>query len=291
MAEICLFVGNGINRLSEDSISWVEVLEELAWYSDMPELMDDSDHKPFTLIFEQMALGSTKRTEKQIRAKVAKLVGDIEPNVFHHRIMESEIKHTLTTNYDYSLEEVVGGHGKISNLKPETKYSLFRSRKADEKRIWHIHGEADKDGSINLGFDQYCGQLQRVRSYATNDRNYYKFKSPFRSGSEFDSQGKGNPYSWIDLFLRDDVHFIGYSLDDTELDVWWLITYKERLRKAKKFQVGKTVFHEMVNGALSDEKRAKHSLLQSLGVEVRTHRYRGKDRSTAYHKALDECLT
>ena len=289
MAE-ALFIGNGINRLSADSVSWKDVLDELAWYAEMPELMDDADHKPFTLIYEQMSLGSTKRTEKQLKSKVSKRVINFEPNEFHHRIMVSDIQHVMTTNYDYSLQRVGDDHGISANLRREPKYSVFRSRQAEDKRIWHIHGEAEREGSINLGFDQYSGQLQRVRSYAIDDRKYYNFKSPFRSDPAFDAKNKDQPYSWIDVFLRDDVHIIGYSLDYTEFDVWWLITYKEKLRKASKFQVGQTFFHEIISGALSDDKRAKHSLLESLGVQVKLHRYRGSDRSAAYHKALDECL-
>ena len=291
MAEVSLFLGNGLNRLSDDSASWEYVLQQLSEYSGMPDLMCDAKHKPFTLIYEQMALSSSGRTDDQLKEKVASLVVDYAPNVHHEKIMSSNIRHVMTTNYDYSLQMVLGERGRSANLKRETKYSVFRSRTAGTKRIWHVHGEAERKGSINLGFEQYSGQLQKLRNYATSNRNSSGTKSPFKLGqTDFDDPGKDKPFSWIDVFLRDDVHIVGYSLDYTEFDVWWLLTYKQKLRKSGVHSVGGTTYHDMKRGGLSDVKKAKHSILKSLGVDVKVHTYRGDSRGLAYKKALGDCL-
>lgn len=38
---------------------------------------------------------------------------------------------------------------------------------SSKKRIWHIHGELKRPGSVCLGYDQYMGAVQRIRSYLT----------------------------------------------------------------------------------------------------------------------------
>jgi len=69
-----LFVGNGLNRLSNGSASWEDFLKGLAESAGVPEIMDNSRHKPFTLLYEQMSLSSTKKSDKQLKEAVADLV-------------------------------------------------------------------------------------------------------------------------------------------------------------------------------------------------------------------------
>ena len=56
--------------------------------------------------------------------------------------------------------------------------------------------------------------------------------------SDFDTVD-GMVYSWLDVFLRDDIHIVGLGLDCTEIDLWWAVTYKAR-KKAQGFHVGRT---------------------------------------------------
>ena len=266
-------------------------MAQLSDYSGMPELMKDAKHKPFTLIYEQMVFNPSDINDSQLKKKVADLVIDCKPNEHHKRIMDSDIKHVMTTNYDYSLERAKGDRGRRSKLKTETRYSVFRFRVSGDKRIWHVHGEAEKENSINLGFDQYSGQLQTLRRYATSNGKSSGTKSPFNLGQmDFDEKNNGMPYSWIDVFLRDNIHIIGYSLDYTELDIWWSLIYKQKLRKAGRHNVGTTTYHDIKDGALSDQQKAKKSILKSLGVEVKVHSYRGDNRGPAYKKALAVAL-
>ena len=264
-------------------------MAQLSDYSGMPELMKDAKHKPFTLIYEQMVFNPSDINDSQLKKKVADLVIDYKPNEHHERIMDSDIKHIMTTNYDYSLE--LAKEGMSSNLNKEKRYSVFRSRVSGDKRIWHVHGEAEKENSISLGFDQYSGQLQKLRSYATSDKGSPEPKSPFRSGEmDFDEEGKDTPYSWVDVFLRDDIHIIGYSLDYTEFDIWWSLIYKHKPRKAKSHTVGTTTYHDIQSQELSHQQKARNDVLESLGVEVKVHFYKDDDRAPAYKKALDAAL-
>ena len=220
MRRTSLFVGNGLNRMSNGAASWEDLLKGLAESAGVPEVMENSRHKPFTLLYEQMSLGATRKSDRQLKETVADWVVDWQPNKYHERIMDSSIGHVMTTNYDYSLELAGGDKGRSSNLKRETKYSVFRSRVAEDKRIWHVHGEAEKAHTITLGYEQYGGQLQKLRDYATSNRNSSaSLKSQFKIGKEEFDAGGTQAYSWIDVFLRDDIHFVGYTLDYTELDL------------------------------------------------------------------------
>jgi hypothetical protein len=218
-----------------------------------------------------------------MKATIAGHVGALASNPFHHRVMESGARHILTTNYDYAFEKAAPGSHAQSNLKRESKYSVFRRRAVGDKFVWHIHGEAEVPNSITLGYDQYAGYLQNLRGWATVGRTSKRKGSPFKANvSDFDA-GEGKVYSWLDVFFRDDIHIVGLGLDYTEIDLWWALTYKARL-KAREFEVGKTIFHDWsaeppassTPDSLARELTlAKRSLLEALSVEVAAEDCRG----------------
>ncbi len=230
------------------------------------------EHKPFALVYEEILLaGATpdkQSDEQEMKRRIANLVGELIPNEFHRSIANSPVKHILTTNYDYCFELASIHRNTRSNLQVETKYSVFRRRTIGEQSVWHIHGEVAVPNSITLGYDQYSGYLQKLRGHATAGRDS-EGGSPFKRGDmEFDSV-EGTTYSWLDVFLRDDIHILGLALDYTEIDLWWALTYKARL-KARGMKVGKTIYHDWHLSPLNDASLAKQSLLQGLAVEVTT---------------------
>ena len=64
------FFGNGLNRLSNGSASWEDLLKGLAESAGVPEIMDNSRYKPFTLLYEQMSLGSTKKVINNLKRRL-----------------------------------------------------------------------------------------------------------------------------------------------------------------------------------------------------------------------------
>jgi hypothetical protein len=265
-----LLIGNGINRLNNHEVSWENVLRSLWVENPDRRQLEYMKHKPFGLLYEEILLSRVSPTrpldEPPIKKRIATMVKQLKFNDYHRRIMASDIRHILTTNYDYALENSTGLNFAKKNIQPETKYSLFRRRAAEDKFIWHIHGECDLPQTITLGYDQYSGYLQKLRMYATAERNYEK-GSPFKSGViDFDLPD-GKPYSWIDVFFRDDMHIIGLSLDFTEIDLWWALTYKARL-KARGRETGKTYFYDWHHGEDDEPSLGKRSLLEGLGVQV-----------------------
>ncbi len=203
--------------------------------------------------------------------------------------IETASQHIITTNYDYAFENASGLLNERANLRSESKYNVFRRRRIEGKYIWHIHGESEVPNSIILGHEQYAGQLQKLRAYVTaNRRSKSKLKSPFKIGKlDFDTGGR-SLYSWVDVFFRDEVHIMGLSLDYTEIDLWWLLAYKERLRKMKDYIVGKTIYHDSKPENPDDHAKAKAklSILESFGVE--THQYDINNHAELYDQVLEK---
>lgn len=289
----CLLIGNGINYLSRNGRSWFQVLTELSKKTDNEQLiMELSEHKPFTLIYEEISLRSYAFSgvkEIELKKHVASLTKEIEPNEWHKNFINSSIKHIITTNYDYSFELSGKEFARKGNLSRETKYSNFRRRIINNTNIWHIHGEADVPNSITLGHEQYSGTIQKMRNYLTGDRETTTGPvSPFKAGIiNFEKESK--IYSWLDIFLRDEVHILGFGLDYTEIDLWWLLSYKARLRhkRGNSLNVGETYFHHFYEQSISDKEKAKHLILESLGVIVKPKNVNG-DFKRAYSDFLDQ---
>jgi len=285
-----LFVGNGVNRLSKTGPSWCSVIRDLADYVDKTNLiMDHVNEKPFTLVFEEIFFRSARARdikETELKKRTADLINSIQPNHFHSMIVESGVRHIITTNYDYNLENSVSLRFEEANLSRETKYSLFRRRKAHDISIWHVHGESDAPNTLMLSHEHYTGAVQKMRGYLTSGRRLRKTtKSPFLVGDMSFDIGDG-VFSWLDVFLRDEVHILGFSMDYTEIELWWLLSFKERLRLSGR-NVGKTFFHQFGPKHTVKEK-AKEAILESFGVEVRRDPKYQQSYEAAYQAFFDD---
>ena len=283
MAHNILLLGNGINRLSNE-YSWSDLLDDLISDIGGSEAIRYKEAKPFTLLYEEIysrALKQLQRTEIRIKQKIADLVLDkFTPNEFHTGFLSLDVEHILTTNYDYNLERAVSkASGNVANVLRETKYNLFRRRAVNGTYIWHVHGEAEVPNSITLGHEHYAGYLQKMGAYlkdkivSKRKGESKEIRSPLQRSLHkreaipaFEEQN--SIYSWVDLFVMNDVHILGLSLDYTEIELWWLLLYKERLKNEKKFNAGKTVYYSFFPHRRDKRNEAKLSLLESLGIEV-----------------------
>jgi hypothetical protein len=280
-----LFIGNGPNRLYGQSNSWEQLLLDLAEHAGKSGIIKHLiRYKPLSLVFEEICVLSqriSRISELEIKRKAAKLVKNIPSNEMHQRIVYSGVKHIITTNYDYNIESKSEDKHVKANVRKETKYSLFRRRKVGTQYVWHIHGEANFPNTLTMGHEQFSGSLQKIRSYTTSSKKKrFPERSPFIDGNpHFDTS---NDYAWVDVFLRDDVYILGFGLDYTEIDIWWLLSYKERLKLFKGYSVGKTEYYEFYNGDMDKEDEAKLSILKSLGVNVHAIEVDGN-----YEKAYD----
>jgi hypothetical protein len=299
---ISILIGNGPNLLSQDDCSWNQILEKLAEFVGDKELTNHSTGTPFPLLYEKLAVQYIRmgKQEKELKLFVSKLMNEMVPNGIHRRIVNSGIKHILTTNYDYNFELTAENIKQPANLIEENRYNLYRRNKLNHSNIWHIHGEISKPRTITLGYDHYVGYLSKIKEYliwerrGKNKSKYSNEHSIYLQGeSQFDDIEK-LIYSWVDVFLRDDIHILGLGLDYSEIDLWWLLILKERqrLKSSTIFHspiIGKTIFYNIYNDSITKIILEKIDILKSIGVQiVNILNDRGYER--AYHSAITQIL-
>jgi hypothetical protein len=74
--------------------------------------------------------------------------------------------------------------------------------------------------------------------------------------------------SWVNDFFTKDMHILGLGLDYTEIDLWWLLTYRTRMLNDKSMPIANTIALYEWESRLS-VNRDRNQLLESLGVEVK----------------------
>jgi hypothetical protein len=254
-----LLVGNGPNYLSGD-FSWQNAIRATAKDFRLSNQTEQLIGEPLPLVYETL-VSRYPMQEPSSKTELAQQMVALKPNEVHGQLMSLGWKTVLTTNYDYNLEIATGEHFRARNLASESTYSVFRRRWSPKYSVWHIHGELNGPRTMMLGLHQYSGYLQKLRHYLTTRAN----GSPFVFG-ERDWEENDRRHSWADLFLRDHVHIVGFGFDYAETALWWLLSYKQRLRSLKKkdVSVGATTFYQM--GNVRRDRRLQ--MMDALGVKV-----------------------
>lgn len=281
----CLLLGNGLNRLSMQ-LSWQALLETLAEELGLADQVQFYEQKPLSMHFEELCVRlpqhKARTAEKIVKIRIAELLTAF-PRHPYHKILGNMFHTIITTNYDFTIEEAIGGGiRERKQIISETRYSLFRRLDIGAHSIWHVHGDAERPESILLGYDHYAGQLQKIRNYLTHGIPPKVpgglTKSPLSGTHRFENH---HVHSWIDHFLRDHIHIVGFGFDFTEIDLWWLMVYKRR----RDVRTGKTFFYAVeVDGQGANPDQAKRSLLESLGVEVVS------ERATTYEEGYGRVI-
>lgn len=288
MALPVLLIGNDINNVTNNR-SWEELLLEITTFLNVKDEISNMKTKPFPLLYEEIflrALAKGRNPEGPLKREIAKLVSEIKPNFIHKRIMSLDLPNILTTNYEYSLQQASKSTPKaFSNIGhiDESTYSVFRHNKTSKSNIWHIHGECNYPKTITLGFEHYGGMLQQIRNYVVTGTRY---KSKEKNLDGLIQRLRSNNlqfHSWIDFFFTDDIHILGLSLDTSEIDLWWLLTYRAR-QKAQYKKFDNQIFY-YYPGNLHDTIKNKLQLLEANGVTP--IRINGKDKAGYYTSILN----
>lgn len=280
-----LLVGNGINLVSDKSVSWNDLLNRIAGTASTTHEEDIRNAKPFTLWFEEII---RKSGSSNIKNQISSYLDNyLVSNKYHSQLMDLGFDNILTTNYDYNLENSQPDEWHTNQSAKETYYSLFRKNSCGQQNVWHIHGELKNSNSIMLGHDQYSGYLHKIRSFLTTgvptevkERKGQPYRSKF-SGKKM--KGKTDVISWVDLFLENEVHIVGFSFDYTENHLWNLLMYKEKLRKKGK-SIGVVNYHRCSTNKQNINDEAKLSILTSLGTNIHDH------VATTYEKSYSKCI-
>ncbi|MBI3232899.1 MAG: hypothetical protein HYZ42_02470 [Bacteroidetes bacterium] len=95
-----VFLGNGINYLSDFAISWDNLLIEL-----MGANKFEIKFLPNLMTYERLRLNweTTQGTTNDLKFTIAAKLKNRSTNEFYKRILESNFTNYITTNYDYSI--------------------------------------------------------------------------------------------------------------------------------------------------------------------------------------------
>ena len=261
-----LFFGNGLNRISKQSVSWDSLLDRLKGDQDF-----SSKTLPYTMVYERIfiqgpVVEGAGIDELQVKCQIADALKAQGGNFIYDKVVSMDFDNYLTTNYDYAIEEAL--IGKPDRKSTEDVYSVRRKRTYETdvgvKTLWNVHGQVEHPKSIMLGMDHYCGAVGKIGSYI---KGTYEHVSdgvirPVASMREKLESGVFCNTSWIDLFFSSNVHIVGFSLDFSEIDIWWLLN--KRARFAAELPVMNKIFFYTDRVEVCE----KTELLSSFGVQV-----------------------
>ena len=308
-----LLLGNGLCR-AYDGMSWDKLLDEIKDRELFPQaarnyampmplkaamlanntLADKlrrivTEGKTADTQTESIDWGSFIKTTVHMREQIKKLIN-------------CDFDYVLTTNYSYEIEAALLDK---ENPSPEDITKLMNFYEVDyaQKKfltntfnlvenvpIWHIHGEARKPDSIVLGHYYYGKLLRRCVARLDGTKEIIEGQKSAYHGKEQEfkrnlrTKRPQKIGSWIDAFVLGNVYILGFGMDFSEADLWWLVEYKSN---NKEF-CGKTIFYDpekaenancVLDGNLACDKLAdyvlsaqcKHLLMnKTYNVEIKT---------------------
>jgi hypothetical protein len=283
-----LLIGNDINNATSD-YSWSNLLTDLISFAKIE--VSSMENKPFPMFYEEIYLSSARKygtKESRLKMYIAAKARRLVPNEIHKEILDLGIKTIFTTNYDLTLEEVIAKDTrklKNTGFIKESLYSLFRKNTVNDIDFWHIHGSELTPQSITLGYEHYGGYLQQMRNYVvTGTKDNYK-KKRFAS-IQFRLRENGIAHeSWIDYFFTHDIDIIGLNFDFVEMHLWWLLTYRARLKVTNSCEINNKIRYFYPKKYATQSKH-KLELFKVNDVETIPITMEGSDRIKYYKKVL-----
>lgn len=242
-----LFIGNGFSRaLFSGMPSWSNLFDGV-----------NESIRDYTLLYEMHRLNEENRTlgEDMVkRVLIQKIKGSFSGKNINHDILElsdfgislkqHQIHNIITTNYDDGIEYIlcsVCGYKEVcaEEIVPEQIYSIRTYRLYHDEvtghtvKLWKIHGDMERIKSITLGFDQYCGSLSKLMAYIKgsyrSSKNCEKTECKVSMKEKCATQ-KFDDLSWAELFFRTNVYIVGFGMDFSEIDIWWLLNKRARFK-------------------------------------------------------------
>lgn len=279
-----LLVGNGLNRCLKSSISWGDLLKDIA----AEYGVNYNGEIPMPLEFESIVnqylkkqLNPSDEVYLEIKEKIAKKMNyaKLPVGAIHRGLLSLPIESIMTTNYDNLLEYV---YNPEYSYKGKKTYKYLFDAVSIQKGIsfFHIHGHADSPKTICLGYEHYMGVVEKMRSEinSKNGRNgNMKIIDALLGNSKL-------RYTWDEKFYTDNISIIGLGLSESEVDLWWLLAHRAYLYYSNICGIKKALRNRIVYYDVIDESDTKqleykkriHYMLQNSHVEVKYYTI-GKD--------------
>lgn len=300
-----ILFGNGLNLLNEGTLSWDNLLKDIVKdkldkdipytlkyeaailkrpYREDPVLFLTADNQIILTADKKVFMASGDVIEYKLKKDIAERVSTYEPNDIYRMVSELPVAHFMTTNYDNTLLKVIGENTIMFKHRQEQNYSIRRHYTLiDGKQYWPIHGNVDSPRSIMLGFDHYCGALSNEERYV---KGGYEIPEIGRVSSITKrlEDGIKNTLSWIDLFYSSDVHIIGQGLNYAEMDLWWILNKRRRIKQRDANLINNRIIY-YPDYSLAKDKR---QLLNGFDVDIcDLEDYPEKERFLSYSEQLN----
>lgn len=244
--ENTLLIGNGFSRsVFRDMPSWGDLFEDVS-----------SAIQDYTILYEAFLLEKKRQglTEEEVKRGLVKKIRaefsgkSVKDNIcdleyFGCYMIQRHVNNILTTNYDNGIEfilcEFCGYREQTpQNMVPEKIYSirtykLFVNDDTGHKvKLWKIHGDVKRLRSVTFGFDQYCGSLSKLSEYVKGTYKSSKKDAKVECAGPMDIKCKEQRFdhlAWAELFFRTNIYIVGFGLNFSEIDIWWLLNKRARL--------------------------------------------------------------
>ena len=282
-----LLLGNGINQ-TFDKASWDGLLEKITTV----KLSAD----------EEICLKSMPYPLRPVVLsddKIDKQMDKIAPDMLRSKLNEEQkmllkeyvgigFDAILTTNYTYEIEQTIDTSFECQ-YKARSKYRISTVKESNSKlnlykcmnvssdnrsyQVWHVHGEAARPNSMILGHYYYGKALSEIETYVAEFMRRYKGCNS--RGLDF------KPQSWVDYFLLGNVYIVGFGMDFSEMDLWWLVNCKKRHFS----NCGKIYYYEP-NLANSNKQGIK-MVAEAYGINVITETVNNGEYLPYYKKIIN----
>ena len=275
--ENTLFLGNGFSQtIFKDIPSWdglftgVSVpIKNNTFLYEAYRLLADNAHSEEAVIKNQLlAKINVPFSETSIRDEIS----DLEK--FGSHLIHNNINNIITTNYDTGIEFILGRCGyseeKASGLTPERVYNIrtfkvyYNANTQHRVKLWKIHGDVDRIASITLGFDQYCGSLAKLTDYIKGNYNSSQNAESAKCDKHMQDKcnnGSFDGLSWAELFFNTNLYIVGFGMNFSEIDIWWLINKRARF-KIDGVKINNTITY--IYNPLFEDRATKPALFATL---------------------------
>lgn len=279
-----LLLGNGINRAFQSADSWDDLLRSIQTKTLTTEETEQLGAVPYPLRPVILTGGQLEANLPIIAGALTDLQPPEEEKELLRRFAQLPVDAILSTNYTYELEKSlipgfkasVGRHSKYRKLAHDSGskdndrwLSTYFQPPENVPGIWHIHGEAARPDTMILGHYQYGKLLSWSQQHIPGLIRHYKGKQKGRKPLPI--------HSWLDWLLLGDVHIVGFGLDLSELDLWWLINCKMR-----------NFSHTTITWYKSNITPGQQLLAEACGVKVVSDTPAGKDYPTYYRRLAEQ---
>lgn len=290
-----ILLGNGINRCILSNISWGDLLSTIATKYNIEINQNISFPMQFETLVNQVLINSKTAIDDaytEIKQEIISLLKSAAlPNNAPHKALTDNADSIITTNYDFLIEQSIDKNFSFENIPIRSKdgnnkYNLRNSILVSEKEVFHIHGDMRRAQSICLGYEHYAGTVQHLREALATKKDNGSEKIPAIVLALRNPKYSTN--TWAEKLFTDDVNIVGLGLTQSEIDIWWLITYRATLLYANRFNCkellnNKIVYHDI--GDVFDENM--RFTLENLGVEYVFHYISEKSNEYFLQKYLD----